>query len=89
MVWMEKSPNLCACCTSKKVIFNLLQTKSLNKAFVAFLGTKSGDPSRVVPLEGSIREVEECGLQGMTQGVTGSLNCYCPVQNPIQEALEF
>ncbi len=57
--------------------------------FVAFLGTKSGDPSRVVAFEGSTREVEECGLHGIMQGVTGSLNCYCPVQDPIQEVLEF
>jgi hypothetical protein len=41
--------------------------------FVAFLGTKSGDTSREVALEGSTREVEECGLDGMMQGATGSL----------------
>jgi hypothetical protein len=69
--------------------FNLFKPKFSTKHFVAFLGTKSGDPSRVVALEGSTREVEECGLQGIVQGVTSSLNCYCPVQWPIQEALEF
>jgi hypothetical protein len=68
-------------------IFN--PTKSLNKAFVAFSGTKSGDTSRVVALEDSTRVVEECGLQGIIQGATGSFNCYCPVQDPIQEVLEF
>ena len=50
--------------------------------FVAFLGTKSGDTSRVVALEDSTRVLR------LTQGATGSLNCYCPVQDPIQEVLE-
>jgi hypothetical protein len=43
----------------------------------------------VAALEDSTRVVEECGLQGIIQGATGSLNCYCPVQDPIQEVLEF
>jgi hypothetical protein len=33
--------------------------------FVAFLGTKLGDPSRVEALKSSNEEVEECGLKGI------------------------
>ena len=84
---LARSPNLCACCTRKKVIFfPPCPTKILNKVFVDFLGTSQETPSRVVALQGS------SGGDGMweesfVQGATGSLIAPDQCNSPSKECL--
>ncbi len=86
---LARSPNLCACCTSKKVFFKPFPAKSINNSFVAFLGTKLGDTTKRSSSQRQYQQGWGVWIRRHCMGVIGSLSHYGLVQYPSKKHLSY